>query len=404
MKEKYIQLLLNKCIDKNSSKILFIHYKSEINDFIDELVKEAKKIGIEEFYLDEEDPNQTYNILKTKSLEEIKNSKYFDKSIWDEYAKKNACFLMLETEHPHLMEDIEDEKIALASKISRESKPHYRKMVEKCQLSWCIAAYPGISWAKEIFPNDPNSYQKLENAIYKICMIDQEDPIKCWDEHLQKIETIMKILNNLHLTKLHYSNSLGTNLEVSLPKNYIFSSAKDREIIVNMPSYEVFISPIYNQTEGIVYSSKILNHNGKIVDKFWLRFKEGKVVDYDAEIGKEILKSILESDEHSSYLGECALVEYDSPISNLNLVFGTTLIDENASCHLALGAGFPETIESGTELSEDELLKKGINVSKNHVDFMIGTPDLTITGIKEDGTEITIFKDGNFDKKLWEIA
>ena len=165
-----------------------------------------------------------------------------------------------------------------------------------------------------------------------------------------------------------------------------------------MPSYEVFASPVFDQTEGIVYSSMPLNYNGKIVDNFWIRFQNGKAVEYDAGVGKEILKGIIESDEHSCFLGECALVEYNSPISNLGLVFGTTLIDENASCHLALGAGFAECLEGGLELEENSLLERGINVSRNHVDFMIGTSDLKIVGITKNGEEISIFKDGNFDE------
>ena len=398
MGEKYIELLFHQCIDKKNSKILFIHYNIEIDAFVKKVEKYAKKVGLEEVYLEGIDPNVTHDLLKNKTLEEIEESKYFDRSIWDDYASRKACFLIFETEYPHLMEDIEDEKITYASKLSRESKPLYRKMVERCELSWCIAAYPGQEWAKEIFKDAKDSYQKLENAIYKICMVDQRDPVSSWELFLKKQQKIIEKLNSLSLKKLHYLNSLGTDLTVSLPDGYLFSSAKDREVIVNMPSYEVFASPVFDKTEGIVYSSMPLNYNGKIVDNFWIRFQNGKAVDYDAKIGKEILKGIIESDKNSCFLGECALVEYDSPISNLGLVFGTTLIDENASCHLALGAGFAECLEGGLKLEEDTLSEKGINVSRNHVDFMIGTSDLKIVGITKNGKEISIFKDGNFDE------
>ena len=143
-----------------------------------------------------------------------------------------------------------------------------------------------------------------------------------------------------------------------------------------------------------------LCYAGTIINDFWLKFRQGKVVDYGAKTGKKILKEIIEFDERSCYLGECALVENNSPISNLNLVFGTTLIDENASCHLALGSGFPECIKNGMKMSDEELLLHGINVSKSHVDFMIGTPDLTITGTTIDGNEIPIFVEGNFSKNI----
>ena len=352
--------------------------------------------------MEEEDPYYTHEILAKSSIEEINNSSYFDSSIWDTYAAKQACFLIFETEYPHLMDDIEPEKIAVSSKKRRNSRPLYRKLVENCELSWCIAAYPGKMWASDIFKKEKNQYQKLEQAIYKMCMIDQIDPILSWDNLLRKNHSIIQILNQLNLEKLHYTNSLGTDLTIYLPENYQFSSAKDGNVIVNMPSYEVFASPIYHKTEGIVYSSKPLIYNGACIDNFWLKFNKGKVIDFDAKTGKEVLKQIIEIDSNSCYLGECALVEYNSPISNLNLVFGTTLIDENASCHLALGAGFPECIQKGLGLKEEELLKKGINVSKGHVDFMIGTSDLSIIGITKNGDEVCIFKGGNFNSELFQ--
>ena len=298
------------------------------------------------------------------------------------------------------MDDIEPEKIAIMTKQSRESRPIYRKMVEHCELPWCIAAYPGKRWAKEIFPNSQNSYQELKEAIYKICMIDKNDPINCWELQLEKMSLTIKYLNSLALTKLNYQNSLGTDLTIHLPESYSFESAKDGKVIVNMPSYEVFTSPIYNKTEGIVYSSKPLCYSGAIINEFWLRFEKGRVVDYGAKTGEKILKEIIEADKNSCYLGECALVENNSPISNLGLIFGTTLIDENASCHLALGSGFPECIKNGIKMSDEQLLAHGINVSKSHVDFMIGTPDLTIVGTTKDNKKIPIFVNGNFSKEI----
>lgn len=400
MEEKYIELLLKRCTELKYNKILFIHYSIEIREFVKKVAKKAKELGAQEIYLDEEDPYDVHEFLKKNTIDEIRSSVYFDESIWDTYAAKHANFLILETEYPHLMDDIEPEKIALASKRRRESRPLYRRLVEACELSWCIAAYPGQAWAKEILKNDPNSYETLKQVIYKMCMVDQENPILSWDNYLTKTKKIINYLNHLSLTKLHYSNILGTDLDLYLPKNYLFSSAEDREVIVNMPSYEVFTSPIYHKTEGIVYSSKPLIYNGGFIDQFWLKFHHGKVIDFDAKVGKEILQEIIRSDSHSCYLGECAFVEKNSPIASLNMVFGTTLIDENASCHLALGAGFPECIQNGLKFNEEQLLECGINVSKSHVDFMIGTSDLNILGTTESGEIIPIFTNGEFDSKL----
>jgi len=195
------------------------------------------------------------------------------------------------------------------------------------------------------------------------------------------------------IRKLIYKNSLGTNIEIALPEGYLFQSAVG-ENIVNMPTEEVFTSPRRLEVNGRVYSSKDLIHNNNLIKDFWLEFKNGKVVLYDAKIGKEVLKGIMATDEGASYLGEVALVDYSSPISKTNILFKNTLYDENASCHLALGSGytkcFPKTLKS------DELVNLGCNSSIVHVDFMIGTSDLKIEAETDFGRKL-IFKDGNFN-------
>lgn len=396
MEEKYIELLLQKCTELETKNRLFIHYSVEIEPFIKKLVLKAKNRGLVEVYLDKYDPYATHDFLKKHTIQEIETSKYFDQSIWDMYVSKSACFLILETEYPGLMDDIDPAKIVACAKRKSDSKPLYKKAVTECQLSWCVAAYPGIRWANSLFLGE-DSYQRLRQAIYHICMVDQEDPVASWNSYLNQTNQIVQHLNNLGLEKLVYSNSLGTSLELYLPKHYCFSSAQDRNVIVNMPSYEVFASPIYNKTKGVVYASKPLIYQGVLIDDFWLRFEKGKVVDFDAKVGKEVLKRIIETDQYSCYLGECALVEKTSPIARMNFTFGTTLIDENASCHLALGAGFPECIRGGFSLGERQLLEKGINISQTHVDFMIGTSDLSVIGITSEGNKISIFKDGCYD-------
>lgn len=400
MDDKYVELLLKKCVDLSKSKILFICYDIEVEEFVKRIVNKAKMLGIEEFYFDKINVLDEYDILKNHTIEELEEKNFFDRSIWDVYAEKGANFLIIDTEQPHIMDDIDSRKIGVMAKQKRESRPIYRKMVEHCELPWCICAYPGKKWAKEVFPNSVNSYEDLKNAIYKSCMINDGNPVDNWNVQLNKVNKVIKYLNGLNLKKLHYQNSLGTDLTVYLPENYSFESAKDGNVIVNMPSYEVFASPIYNKTEGIVYSSMPLCYAGTMIKDFWLKFEDGKVIDYGAKNGVELLKEIIESDDNSCYLGECALVENNSPISNLRLIFGTTLLDENASCHLALGAGFPECIKNGIGMSDDELLSNGINVSKNHVDFMIGTADLMIIGITSDDKEIPIFVEGNFSEVI----
>lgn len=399
LENKYIELLLKKCINFNKSKSLFINYDKVNKDFITKVIDKANEMGIYDIEIDEEDIYTTHDKLKTESIEEIEKDPYFNKSKWDEYAEKNASFLMIETEFPKMMDDIDSEKVAKAKYIIRSTRELFRKKETSYEIPWCIAAFPNEIWAKDIFKNDPKAYDKLFIEICKICMLDTENPIKSWENYLKEIELKAKKLNELEIKRLHYTNSLGTDLKIEMPENVVWNDASSEiknGMLVNMPSYEIFSSPSYLKTEGIVYSSRPLVYGGKTIRDFYIKFKDGKAIESDAKEGKEILQKIIDSDSNSCYLGEVALVNNDSPISNTNLVFGTTLFDENASCHLALGDSFPTSIKDGVGLTKEELLEKGLNQSKNHVDFMIGTSDLEIEAETNKG-KIQIFKKGNFN-------
>lgn len=367
MENKYISLLLERCLSFKKSKSLFISYDKVNKEFVEKLINHAKNMGINDISFDEEDIFLTHQKLSTETIEEIEKDPYFNKNKWDEYAKKDACFLMLETEFPHVMDDIEPSRIAKARFMNRSTREIFRQKEVSYEISWCIAALPNEIWAKDLFPNDKNAYQKLENIIYEMCMVDTKDPIKSWNDYINKSKEKVKKLNDLEIKSMHYTNGLGTNLTVEMPQNTLWVSAANEEhdnIIVNMPSYEIFSSPDYRKTSGIVYSSRPLIYGGGTIDEFFIEFRDGKVINYDAKVGKEILKGIIES-------------------------------DENASCHLALGDGFSECIKNGANLTKEELLKEGINQSKNHVDFMIGTKDLEIEAETNQG-KIKIFTKGNF--------
>ena len=392
--EKYIKLLLKKCLDIQKNGILFINFASINKDFVDKIVEYAKELELHDIYLNEIDKDKEHELLKKLSLDEIKNSEYFNSKIWDEYAEKDAAFLMLDCEIPNLMDDIDSDKLALAASIRRSTKPVYREKQLKSEIAWCIAAVPNELWAKDIFKDSENPLEDFWVALEKICMLDQDDPIESWNKQLDKQRNFVNKLNNLKITKLHYKNDLGTDLEVCLPDKALWQSAASGKWLVNLPSYEIFTTPNYKLTEGIVYSSKPLVYNCRFINDFYLKFEKGKVVDFDAKDGKDILEEIIKTDELSSYLGEVALVNFDSPISNTNIIFKSTLFDENASCHLALGNGFLECLENGSDYSNEELDCLGINLSRNHVDFMIGTEDLTIEAETKDGI-ITIMEKGN---------
>lgn len=399
LENKYVDLLINRCLSFKKGNSLFINFYSDNDAFVEKLVNAAKSRGIDDIYLDRNDKEERHQKL-LQSVEEINNDDYFDDAIWDEYAKKDAAFLMLSTEFPGYFADIPAENMTAASLKSRTSKPVYKLKQLTNDISWCIAVIPNKIWAKEKFPDlsDEDAYNEYFKLMCYCTMVDREDPIKEWDKFLDRQRSLVKALNDLKITKMHYTNSLGTDLVIGLSPDALWQCAgyEGEDVIVNMPTYEVFTSPDYRLTEGIVYASKPLMYGGALVDKFWVKFKNGKVVDYDAEVGKEILKGIIESDEYSCFLGECALVDKNTAIAQTNFVYGETCLDENASCHIALGDAFPECLKGAEDESVDERRERGLNHSDNHVDFMIATDDLNIVAETKNG-EMLIFKKGEFN-------
>ncbi len=398
LENKYVDLLINRCLSFKKSNSLFINYYSDNDAFVEKLVNAAKSRGIEDIYLDRNDKEERHQKL-LQSVEEINNDDYFDDTIWDEYAKKNSAFLILSTEFPHYFDDIPAENMNIAALKSRTSKPIYKSKQLINEISWCIAVMPNKVWAKSKFPNlnEDDAYNELFKLMCNATMTDKDNPILEWNNFLDKQQKLVNKLNSLEITSMHYTNSLGTDLYLEFPKGVIWQCAGyGSDMIVNMPTYEVFTSPDYRKTNGIVYATRPLMYSGALIDDFWLKFENGKVIDYDAKIGKDILKGIIESDSFSSFLGECALVSVNSPIAKTNFVFGETCLDENASCHIALGDAFPECLKDADKMSIDERKEKGLNHSSNHVDFMIGSEDLNILADTKDG-KIMIFKNGDFN-------
>lgn len=398
---KYACLLLDKGLNIKKGQPLVITAPIESIEFIRVLSKCCLDRGIVDIYYDWFDDELKHQQLSYLSNDDISNSLFFNKKIYDEYAKKDGAFLMLVSEDPDIMSDVDSSKLAHASFISRTSRPLYKKRQAINDVAWCIASVSTYGWAKKVFSDCKDPVNKLWNLIFSICLVDSSDPSGEWENKLMISSKRCDVLNKLNIKTLHYTNSLGTDLYVGLSSGTKWCGAGEvmpngRRIVANIPTEEIFTSPNRLETRGIVYSSKPLVYNGFIIDNFWIKFSDGKVVDFDAAKGKDILKSIIEGDETSCYLGECALVPYDSPISNSGVIFYTTLFDENASCHLALGTGFPNTLDGTDGKTKDKLIDMGLNVSDVHVDFMVGTSDLKIEGITYDGDSVLIFDAGNF--------
>lgn len=393
--EKYANLLITRCLALKEKQPLLITAPIESIEFVRIVAKKALELGCNDIYFDWTDDVLKHDELKYLDKESLEKSSFFNKSIYDDYAKKNAAFLMLYGENPDIMDDVDSESIALASKISRTSRPIYKEKQLDYEVPWCIASVSTYGWAKKVLPNSENPTEDLWNLIFKMCLVDTADPIQSWNKKIDKNIKLVKKLNDMKINKLYYKNSLGTDFTIGF-KNNIWCGADEKTklsktpIIVNMPTEEIFTTPNKFSANGIVYASKPLVYNGSLIDDFWLEFKDGKVTDFDAKTGKDVLKSIIEI-ENGNYLGECALVDINSPINQSKVLFYETLYDENASCHLALGSGFTSCIDGNKKLEENEM-----NDSKTHVDFMIGTDDLTIVAETESGEEVTIMENGEY--------
>ena len=402
---KYAKTILSTCLKLKENQPLFISANYERRDFVRIVANEAYKLGIKDIYFDLTDVDLKHDALANLELEDLKKLSFWNKEKWNEYAKKEAAFLMLASETPGLMKDIDPKKLSDLTIYAFETRKEFDDLRDKSLVPWCIAAVPTESWAKKLFPKSTNPVEDLWNKIFEICHITEENPELIWNEKISKLSERCKKLNSYEFKELKYQNSLGTDFKIELPENHIWASGREtlvnkNEILGNFPTEEVFTSPTNDSATGIVYSSKPLAYQDNIINNFWIKFEQGKAIEWGAEEGIETLENIINSCEGANRLGEVALVEYDSSISNSNIIFYETLYDENAACHLALGASFPECIKNGTEKSREELNKLKMNDSTNHVDFMIGTSDLSIIGITKTGEEIKIFENGNFTESF----
>lgn len=317
---------------------------------------------------------------------------------------RKACFLYISSDTPGLLGHIPGallQKVMLAREEAFEPFQYYT-MANHGQ--WCIVAIPTAAWASKVFPgeSEEKALEKLWDAVLMSVRVGEEnDPVAEWQRHNERLARNSARLNELNFTALHFVNSLGTDLTVGLIQNHVWAggatTAKNGAVFnPNMPSEEIFTMPAKFGVHGRVTATKPLNYQGKTIENFWFRFEEGKVVEYGAEKGSDVLKNLVEFDEGSAYLGEVALIPFHSPISESGVLFLSTLFDENASCHLALGRAYPENVKGGAEMTQEELSALGSNYSMEHCDFMFGSADLRIDGITASGERVAVFENGDF--------
>ena len=311
------------------------------------------------------------------------------------------CRIRLISDDPDGLKGINMDKVAKARKLSYPILKPYEDQLEGVE-QWCIAAVPGAAWAKKVFPgcSRNQAIEKLWQAILEASRVD-EDSLLAWEKHNANLKERCAYLNSLGIESLHYTADNGTDLTVGMIPEAVFCGGREvsRQGIAfnpNIPSEECFISPMRGKAEGIVYSTKPLSYQGQIIDGFSLRFENGKAVEAKAQQGEELLKTMISMDEGAAYLGECALVPQRSPICESGILYYSTLFDENASCHLAMGMGYADTIADHHNKTLEACRELGINDSMIHVDFMIGCDSMNIDAITRDGKVVPVFRNGNW--------
>ena len=322
---------------------------------------------------------------------------------YNDYAREGAAYLSIAAEDPENLLGVDPDRLVRSQRAGGKALEEFYRLQMSSGFPWCIASIPIPSWAKRVFPGLPEeeAMEKLWDAIFRTMRITGDGQSAArWAEHTEMLARRKARLNELRFRTLHYTNALGTDLTVELPQDHIWEAGDDvtqkgQAFIANMPTEEIFTAPLRHGVNGVVCAAMPLVHDGNIIDKFRFVVREGKIVEATAEKGEDVLRAAISVDEGAAYFGEVALVPYDSPISNLKLLFYNTLFDENAACHLAFGEAYP-CIEGGRDMSKEQLKEKGLNDSITHVDFMIGTKDLSIVGTTHDGREIPVFVEGNF--------
>lgn len=400
--KKYAELIVKCGLNVKKGQEVNITCGLDQPEFVALVVEEcyksgASKVRVDWTYMPVSKLNYDYRTLE--SLSEVTEE---EKARLQHRVDKLPCRLWLDSDDPDGLNGTDSEKIAKANMARFPIIKPYRDAVENKE-QWCIAAVPGTEWAKKIFPDleADVAVEKLWENILDCSRID-DDPIKAWDSHNKNLAKRCKFFNDNKFAKLEYKSANGTNFTVGLNPKGRFAGGGEWTLgsriyfNPNIPSEEVFTSPMRGEADGLVVATKPLSYQGKLIENFRMRFENGKVVEVHAEKNQDLLEKMISMDEGAAYLGECALIAYDSPINNTGILFYNTLFDENASCHLALGRGFNECLEGFENMTVEECEKAGINSSMIHVDFMMGSNDMSIVGIKKDGKRIQIFKDGNW--------
>lgn len=402
--QKYAELTVKIGVNLEKSDTVVVKVAAEHFQFARLIVAEAYKAGAKNVVMEWTD-DTIRKLFIENADEDIIGSvnpadRLRDDNLIDEYASRINVF----SSSPNALEGVPEERLNAYQKAYDEYMAPVRRYTSSNRVAWTIVAAPTPEWASIVFPDLSTSEEQVDalwDAIFKATRMYEADPVKAWEEHDANLHAKAKMMNDIQYDALHYK-APGTDLTVGLPENHIWTGGSSanitngRSFMANMPTEEIFTAPDYRRIDGYVSSTKPLSYAGNLIENFKLTFKDGQIIEVEAEKGEDVLKKLVATDEGSKSLGEVALVPDPSPISQSGIIFFNTLFDENASDHLAIGNSYAFTIENGTDMSDEELLEKGMNRSSVHVDFMIGSAEMDIDGIRKDGTVDPVFRNGDW--------
>ncbi|MGP1577530.1 MAG: aminopeptidase [Treponema sp.] len=400
--EKYVELILKSGLRLKKGDNLLVMVNEETLPMVREITKQAYQLGVTDVLYDFTDDAMTLARYQYGSSEVFSYLPQFKIDYLEQAYKNNYHRLALVAPNPELLKSVDSKKIAQWQACYAKASQPVMKYVMDNRIKWTVAAFPSKAWAKVVFPalDESAAIEKLWETLFSITRVACENPLAAWEAHDAALKTHQHCLNELRLEKLLYK-APGTDLEVYLPEGHHWmggsaTTVNGEVFLPNIPTEEVFSMPHAYKVNGTLRATKPLAVRGKIVDGFEFTFKDGKIITFDAQEGKDILEDLINTDEGASRLGEVALVADDSPISNTHLLFKNTLFDENASCHFAVGNAYSENLIGSADFTPEQKKAAGMNTSMIHVDFMVGGPELSVIGVKKDGTQIVILEKGNW--------
>ncbi len=401
--KKYARLIAETGVNVQDNHTVVLQISVDQAPLARLITEEAYRLGAAEVIVQWSDETIQREFLAHAATDRIENVPQYKIDQTDDWIAKGASRISVVSSNPDALAGVDVQRVAAFQAANGKALVNLRKATQANKVSWTVVAAASEGWAAKVFPELATSEEQVDalwNEIFKTTRIYEENPVIAWDIHDKKLQEKAAELNEQQFTALHYT-APGTDLTIGLPKNHLWEgagsyNARGEEFMANMPTEEVFTAPDSRRVDGYVSSTKPLSYAGTIISGMKFTFKDGKVVDFSAEQGEEALKNLLAIDEGAKHLGEVALVPDPSPISQSGLIFYNTLFDENASNHLAFGSAYAFNLQGGTEMSEEELAEAGLNRSQTHVDFMVGSDKMNIDGIKEDGTIVPVFRNGDW--------